>query len=145
MDNEEKRRAYFLKKDTQKSALPTRLIAYERLTMFLERINPDRLLVRVSSKNLSVSQYQRLLNQQIRTEFEHNFSQQVYVSDEAWNFVVNAKSAVVGMINNWAQELDPDEQGFKLRELILKHMMEMEHFPTKTALSYLKGEVRKNF
>ncbi len=144
-ENDERRRMYFLKKDTQKNALPIRLQAYERLALFLERINPDRLLVRVSSKNLTVSQYQTLLNQQIRSEFEHNFSQQIYVSDEAWSFIVSAKSSVVGMINSWAQELKPDEPGAKLRELILNKVMEMESFPTKRALRYLKNEVHKNF
>lgn len=145
IDNEESRRSYFLKKETQKSALPIRMQAYERMSLFLERINPDRLLVRVSSKNLTVSQYQSLLNAQIRQEFEHNFSQQIYISDEAWNFIVNAKSSVVGMINNWAQELEPDAPGNKLRQHILNKVMEMENFPTKRALQYLKGEVRRNF
>lgn len=145
MDNEEKRRAYFLKKDTQKNALPVRLQAYERLSLFLERINPDRLLVRVSSRNLTVNQYQNVLTRQIREEFEHNFAQQIYVSEEAWAFIVNAKSSVVGMINNWAQELDAQEPGDKLREHILNEVMKMESFPTKRALSYLKNEVQKNF
>lgn len=145
VDNEEKRRSYFLKKETQKSALPIRMQAYERMSLFLERINPDRLLVRVSSKNLTVSQYQGLLNAQIRQEFEHNFSQQIYISDEAWSFIVNAKSSVVGMINNWAQELEPDAPGSKLRQHILNKVMEMENFPTKRALAYLKSEVRRNF
>jgi hypothetical protein len=144
-DNDERRRMYFLKKDTQKNALPIRLQAYERLALFLERINPDRLLVRVSSKNLTVSQYQTILNQQVRSEFEHNFSQQIYVSDEAWGITVSAKSSVVGMINSWAQELDPQEPGSRLRELILNRVMEMESFPTKRALRYLKNEVHKNF
>lgn len=145
IDNEEKRRQYFLRRDTQKSALPTRLQAYERMALFLERINPDRLLVRVSSKNLTVNQYQNILTAQIRQEFEHNFSQQVYISEEAWGFIVSAKSSVVGMINNWAQELPNDAPGHKLREHILKKVMEMESFPTKRALNYLKSEVRRNF
>ncbi len=145
IDNEEKRRMYFLRKETQKSALPTRLQAYERMALFLERINPDRLLVRVSSRNLTVKQYQNILNQQIRQEFEHNLSQQIYLSDEAWSFVVRAKSAVVGMINNWAQELPADEPGDNLRKRILEKTMEMESFPTKHALHYLKSEIRRNF
>src|SRR5690606_36810791 len=72
MENEEKRRSYFLKKETQKSALPVRLQAYERISLFLERITPDRLLIRISSKGLTVSQYHSLLVNAIRTEFEHN-------------------------------------------------------------------------
>jgi len=145
MDNEEKRRLYFLKKETQKSALPVRLQAYERLSLFLERITPDRLLLRVSSKNLSVKQYQNVLVQAIRNEFEHNLSQQIYLSDEAWRMIVTSKSATVGIINNIADELDPESEGVELSKKILNRVMEMDSFPTKKALAYLKAEVKKNF
>ncbi len=145
MDNEEKRRLYFLKKETQKSALPIRLQAYERLSIFLERITPDRLLVRVSSKDLTVKQYQNVLSHAIRTEFEHNLSQQIYLSDEAWRMIVTAKSATVGIINNVAEELDAASEGVELSKRLLNRVMEMDSFPTKKALAYLKAEVKKNF
>ena len=145
MENEEKRRSYFLKKETQKSALPIRLQAYERLSMFLERITPERLLLRISSKGLSVQQYRKLLVNSIRTEFEHNLSQQIYMSEEAWNLVVTSKSATVGIINNVAQELKPDADGVQLSKTLLNKAMEMESFPTKKALMFLKAEVRRDF
>ena len=78
-------------------------------------------------------------------EFEHNLSQQIYLSDEAWNLAVNAKSATVGMINNWAQDIDPDAPAFDLSKHILNKVMAMENFPTKGAIRYLKGEIRANF
>lgn len=136
---------YFLKKETQKSALPVRMAAYERVALFLERIHPDRLLIRVPSKGLTVRQYRNLLTDSIRVEFEHNLSQQIYLSDEAWSLVVNSKSATVGMINNWAQEVDPNADAFEFSKLILNKVMEMEGFPTKKAIRYLKGEIRANF
>lgn len=145
MDNEEKRRLYFLKKETQKSALPTRMSAYERLALFLERIHPDRLLIRVPNKGINARQYRNLLVDNIRMEFEHNLSQQIYISDEAWGLVVNAKSALVGLINNWAQEVDPKAPAIELSKHILEKVMEMESFPTKKAIRYLKGEIRANF
>jgi|TARA_R110000868_G_scaffold232416_4_gene485913 hypothetical protein len=145
MDNEEKRRMYFLKKETQKSALPIRMSAYERVALFLERIHPDRLLIRVPSKGINVHQYRSLLVENIRMEFEHNLSQQIYLSDEAWGLVVNAKSATVGMINNWAQEIDPKAPAAEFSRLILEKVMEMDSFPTKKAVRYLKGEIRSNF
>lgn len=145
MENEEKRRSYFLKKETQKSALPIRLQAYERLSMFLERITPDRLLVRLHSQGMSAKQYQTLLVETIRAEFEHNLSQQIYVSDEAWKLIVDAKSATVGIINNVSNEFDNKADGMELRKAILNKAMEMDHFPTKRALRYLKGEVKRDF
>ena len=145
MENEEKRRSYFLKKETQKSALPIRLQAYERLSLFLERITPDRLLVRLHSQGMNAQQYQSLLTETIRAEFEHNLSQQIYVSDEAWKLLVDAKSATVGIINNIAKDFKADEDGMKLRKMILNKTMEMESFPTKRALRYLKAEVKRDF
>lgn len=145
MENEEKRRSYFLKKETQKSALPIRLQAYERLSLFLERITPDRLLVRLHSQGLSAQQYQALLVDTIRAEFEHNLSQQIYISDEAWKLIVDAKSATVGIINNVSNEFDGKAQGLELRKAILNRAMEIEAFPTKKALRYLKAEVKRDF
>lgn len=145
MENEEKRRSYFLKKETQKSALPIRLQAYERLSLFLERITPDRLLVRLHSQGMNAQQYQSLLTETIRAEFEHNLSQQIYVSDEAWKLLVDAKSATVGIINNIAKDFKADDDGMKLRKMILNKTMEMESFPTKRALRYLKAEVKRDF
>lgn len=145
MENEEKRRSYFLKKETQKSALPIRLQAYERLSLFLERITPDRLLVRLHSQGLNAPQYQTLLVETIRNEFEHNLSQQIYISEEAWKLIVDAKSATVGIINNISNEFDEKAEGLALRKAILNKTMEMESFPTKKALRYLKGEVRRDF
>lgn len=145
MENEEKRRSYFLKKETQKSALPIRLQAYERLSLFLERITPDRLLVRLHSQGLNAKQYQALLVDTIRAEFEHNLSQQIYISDEAWKLIVDAKSATVGIINNVSNEFKGDAEGLDLRKAILNRAMEIESFPTKKALRYLKAEVKRDF
>ncbi len=145
MENEEKRRSYFLKKETQKSSLPIRLQAYERISMFLERITPERLLLRVSSQGLTVQEYRKLLVSNIRQEFEHNLSQQIYLSEDAWKLVVNSKSATVGIINNVAGEMDPKADGFQLSKTLLNKAMEMETFPTKKALIFLKGEVRRDF
>lgn len=145
MENEEKRRSYFLKKETQKSALPIRLQAYERISLFLERITPERLLVRISSSGMSVKQYRKVLVQSIRSEFEHNLSQQIYMSDEAWKMVVTAKSATVGIINNIAEEFADEQDGVELSKKILNRIMEMEAFPTKKALAYLKAEVKRDF
>lgn len=145
MDNEEKRRSYFLKKETQKSALPIRMQAYERITLFLERINPDRLLPRLSSKGMNVQQFHNLLVNTIRMEFEHNLSQQIYISEDAWRMVIRAKSSTVGMINTIAQTLDPKANGIELSKAILNRTMEMETSPTHSAVVYLKSEIKRDF
>ncbi|MCC5918905.1 MAG: hypothetical protein JJU02_16430 [Cryomorphaceae bacterium] len=143
MENEEKRRAYFIRKETQKSALPARLAAYERLALFLERITPSQLIVRESSKGLNVRQYQGVLVKAIRNEFEHNVSQQIYISEHAWRYVVTSKSAIVGIINQLAGELEPGEPGIELGKKVLNHFMEMDLEPSRKAIAYLKNEIAR--
>lgn len=145
MENEERRRLYFLKKETQKSALPVRLQAYERISLFLERISPNSLMVRVPAKGLTVKEYQTLLLKTIRDEFEYNLSQQIYMSDEAWQLVVTAKSATVSIINKVANDLDPKLPGVELGRKVLEHAMTLNAFPTKGALHFLKEEARREF
>jgi hypothetical protein len=145
VDNEEKRRAYSLRKNSQKNALPLRLQAIERITLFLERITPSSLLVRHSSVGLTVKQYQAILLKAIRDEFEYNLSQQVYVSEEAWRMVVTAKSATVSIINNIAAKLPADTAGLELSKKVLEDTMDMNQFPTRTAINYLKKEIQSDF
>jgi len=78
---EDARRRYLLAKECQKTTIPVQLSAYERLVLFLERISPDSLLVRLQDSRLTALQYHASLLVDIRAEFEHNVAQQIYVSD----------------------------------------------------------------
>ena len=96
--NEEGRRRYLLNKDTRKDALPLRLQAFERMTLFLERINPGKLLIRISPNSEDKNDYVNLLISNIEQEFEHNLTQQIYMSDECWTVIVTSKNATIQMI-----------------------------------------------
>lgn len=144
-ENDENRRRYYLRKETQKQSLPIRFQAFERLTLFLERITPNSLLVRIPSKGLTASEYQNLLLKTIRNEYEYNLSQQIYVSEEAWQMVVTAKSATVSIVNRVANELPKDASGVDLSKKILEHAMELGTFPTRNAIHFLKNEVYREF
>jgi len=136
--NEDGRRRFLLHKDSQKETLPVRLQAYERMALFLERIALNSLVVRVAPKSKSKSDYENLLIKQIETEFEHNLSQQIYMSDECWNIIKTAKNATVQIIRSagMSETDSPD----KLREDILNQTMEKQS-PSNTALAYVKKEV----
>lgn len=144
-ESEQNRRAYQLRKETQKQALPVRMQAFERLVLFLERISPSSLMVRTPAKGLTVNEYQALLLKTIRTEFEYNLSQQIYVTEESWQMVVTAKSATVSIINKIASQIDPNAPGIELSKKVLEHTMEIGTFPTRNAIHFLKNEVSHNF
>ncbi len=143
MSNEEKRRIFLLRKDKQNQALPIRLQAYERLALFLERISPEKLLIRIKPSGLGATNYMNKLIQSIEQEYEHNLAQQIYVSDNCWNAVVTSKNALSQLIRTATAntEVDTAEQ---LREKILKEIISNDN-PTKVALSLLKNEVKKIF
>ena len=138
-DNENHQRRFLLKKDLQKEALPLRLQAYERMALFLERISPPRLLVRVSPNSSNKEDYESLLIATIEQEFDHNISQQIYVSDECWNIINAAKNATIQLIRKSNMQEKTDSAN-KLREVILNSLMD-KHPPSHTALSFIKKEV----
>lgn len=136
--NEDGRRRFLLHKDTQKNTLPIRLQAYERMALFLERIAIPSLVVRVAPKSADKNAYEKLLIQSIETEFDHNLSQQIYMTDECWNIIKAAKSAIVQQIRKAA--MSETDSADKLREDILTSTMEKES-PSGTALAYVKKEI----
>jgi hypothetical protein len=137
--NEEGRRKYLINKELQVNSLPIRLQAYERMTLFLERIKPSKLLLRTSPNSSNKEDYESLLIATIDQEFEHNLTQQIYISDECWNIITAAKNTTIQLIRK-ANMLDKTETADKLREVILTEMMEKQA-PSDTALSYIKNEV----
>lgn len=137
--NEEGRRRYLLHKEAQKNLLPLRLQAYERLTLFLERISPNKLLVRVAPFSDEIDTYEALLTKSIEQEFEHNISQQIYVTNDCWNMVYAAKNATIQIIRKTAMNEKVDTST-KLRETIIQHFMD-QTTPSQKALLYLKQEV----
>lgn len=137
--NEDGRRRFLLHKDMQADTLPLRLQAYERMALFLERITPSKLLIRVTPHSSNKEDYELLLIQSIEQEFEHNLSQQIYLTDECWNIITAAKNATMQLIRK-ASFLEKTDTANKLREVVLTEMME-KRAPSDAALSFIKQEV----
>lgn len=125
---------------SSKVTLPLRLQAYERCLIFLERISPDSLLVRVGSAN-SANELQAKLLSNIRSEFEHNLSQQLYVSPEVWTYIVNSKNNIVGLINSCSTRVDPADKALELSKTILEAFANLDNSPTLSAKLKIKQEV----
>lgn len=140
VSNEEKRRRFLLRRENQNAALPLRLQAYERMTLFLERISMGKILLRIKPSDLDKDEYIMLLTQTIDQEFEHNLAQQIYMSAECWNVIKTAKNATIGIIRKTGQRENIDSAE-KLREVILTNLMD-QAAPTDAALEFVKKEVR---
>jgi hypothetical protein len=145
LDREHKLKLLDMKMASQRELLPLRLQAYERLTLYLERISPNVLLLNNYESGTSVAAFQQHLLHIVRSEFEHNFSQQIYVSPAIWTVVRNAKEDIVRLINSSADALEPDAPAHLLSQQIFEAMLKSENFPTQRAITYLKNEVSQLF
>lgn len=143
--NEEKKRRHEMSREKKENILPLRLQAYERLILFLERISPESLVMRVGVQDLNVRQTLNELINSIRTEFEHNLVQQTYISSQAWEKVKLARNNVIKLVTESAKELKPTNNGMLLSKQILENAGEMETSPVAPAIEYLKKEVRELF
>ncbi len=137
--NENAKRKYLLQKDTKPDTLTLRLQAYERMTLFLERINPSQLLVRITPISDNKNDYQNFVIAQIEQEYEHNLAQQIYVSEECWSTITTAKNATIQMIL-LATKNEKIVDANQLREVILRDLLEKPS-PSSAALSFIKNEV----
>ena len=119
--------------------------AYERLVLLLERIEPSGLLVRTNMPGMSALQFQSALIQAVRSEFDHNLSQQLYVSPKAWELVRNAREETIKRINTAAMKLKPEATSADLASAILIDDIDASQSAVKNALDQLKSEARLNF
>jgi hypothetical protein len=125
--------------------LPARLQAYERITLFLERISPQNLLIRLNNPAHSARDFQKVLLDEIRNEYNHNVSQQVYMTEDVWNQVRNAKEDLSMMINEAAMQVAPDSASIELSKKIFEMVMNKKQDPIGHALSELKKEIQQVF
>lgn len=124
---------------------PIRLQAYERLCLFLERIMPNNLVLRLNDSAYSAKEFQQILIANVREEFNHNLSQQVYVSNEVWGLTRNAMEDVIMTINKASDGMAEDARSTDLGKKIFDIHMNKKNDPVNHALSVLKQEVRLNF
>ncbi|WP_296618459.1 hypothetical protein [Marivirga sp.] len=134
-----------IKAKNKEIVLPIRLQAYERMSLFLERISPDQIIKRVQKSDMNVAELQYLLLNEIREEFNHNLSQQVYMSDEAWKIIKNAKEELIMVVNQSAKELDPEAKSIELVKKIYEESLEKKIDNIEYGLSFLKNEIQQEF
>src|ERR1043165_3696634 len=99
LDNDHKRREHELRKATQATITPLKIQAYERLVIFLERIHPNSLVIRVNKHGYTARHLHTELVNAIKSEYDHNISQQIFVSYGAWELVKTSKEEVIKLIN----------------------------------------------
>lgn len=132
-------RSWLMQKENKKELLPLRLQAYERLTLLMERIHPAQILLRNTPVTNDKNDYENFIIDQIQQEFEHNLSQQIYVSGECWSIIQTAKNATIQLIRIAAQN-EKVQTAADLREFVVSSLVD-KAAPTHAALELIKQEV----
>ena len=140
-NNEKEKRNYLPQKESKPDVLSLRLQAYERMTLFLERINPSQLLVRITPISDDKNDYANFVIAQIEQEYEHNLAQQIYISDECWSTITTAKNATIQLILMETKN-EKISDANQLREVVLKELLNKQS-PSGAALIFLRNEVRQ--
>lgn len=125
--------------------LPARLQAYERMTLFLERIEPQNLLIRLTNPGLSARDFQKILLDEIRNEYNHNASQQVYMSEEVWSLIRNAKEELIIVINEASMRVAAEASSIDLSKKIFEMSMDKKVDLINHAISEVKKEIQQLF
>jgi len=131
--------------ESSKIALPSRLQAFERMCLFLERLSPGNMVLRLNNTNMSAKELQHLMVSEIREEYNHNLSQQIYMSDESWALIKNTMEDVIALINTSAENLTSDAKSIELAKLIFNEIEKREIDLVATTLSEVKSEIRDIF
>lgn len=141
LKNEEARRNFEIKKQNQPIVTPIKLRAYERLILFLERITPHNMLLNKVEPNMTALELQNVLLNDIRKELEHNYSQQIYISDDVWETIKNAQENTIQLINLCSSQCQPQETATNLATLIIQVYESKEETAIDAAKEALKNEV----
>lgn len=124
---------------------PLRLQAYERLILFLERITVESLALRLQTPGITARELQISMLENVRKEFNHNLSQQLYVSKKSWNAVKNAKEQIIRTINVAGTKMNPQLKGHEFTKTALDVYSENNTFPVEAAVEVLKSEASLTF
>ena len=141
MDEDFKRKELKSREKKAQTLTPMKLQAYERLTILLERIRLDGIVVRLVKPSYTATEFKHILASAITEEFNHNVSQQVYISDQAWTMVKAAKEDALITIENCYKDMSESSKGTDLGKAILGDVIQRNTDVAATAIRFLKKEI----
>lgn len=134
-----------LRKERQKFFLPNRVDAYQRIILLMERIHPNSLVMRHNNPGMPAAAMQVKLLEAIRSEYEHNIAQQMFISQATWDLVRKSKDETVKIIHLAGQQLDATATGMELSAKIFEIVGEIGELPSDIAVRALKEEIQALF
>jgi len=131
--------------EDQSVLLQLRLQAHERMIVFVDRLNPANLFIRLYEQGIPAVELQARILNEVRTEYQHNVSQQLYVNAASWNVLRKLKDDTIAMINNAAGTLPPDASGRELSRIVLEHVAGIAENPYDLTIGLIKQDIHQMF
>ena len=149
VENEQKKTILEIQKiqesEVRKVVTPIQLQAYERLVLFLERMTPNNLVLRCYQAGMTTQLLKDVMIQNIRDEFEHNLSQQLYISEQAWIYIKNAKEDMINTINSIQPKSSEEQLTPTAFAGILFELLAGKESQIELAQDFLKKEIQQKF
>ena len=145
LDKSERIHMLEFKKSVANHTLPLRLQAYERIVLFMERINPQNMLVRLNAGSHSATELHSIIIAEIRSEYQHNITQQIYVTSRAWGVTKRVKDDTLNIVTNAMKSLPENASGLDLGKIILVQLSQMENDPYELGAELLRKDLEQLF
>jgi hypothetical protein len=145
LERSERLQVLELKKAADNQTLPLRLQAYERVILFIERTNPSNLLLRLNGGAYSAVDLYRLAAQEVREEYQHNITQQIYVSSRAWAVIRRLKDDTLNLLNSTLSGLPENASGMDFNRALLSHLGQLENNPYEIAADMVHRDLEELF
>jgi hypothetical protein len=134
-----------LKKQRQEYFLPTRLEAYQRAILLMERIHPNSLVMRLHNPGLPARALQMEFIKSIREEYDHNVAQQLFISPEGWQMIKNSKEDIIKLINAAGEQMSTTSTGLDLSSKVFEMLAQLRQLPSEITIEFLKKEFQGLF
>ncbi len=131
--------------ENAKFFLPHRVEAYQRIILFMERISPNSLVMRKFEHGMKAKELQGELLSTIRSEFEHNIAQQIFISPQGWKMVKESKEEIIKIINLASSQIDENGNALDLSQKIFEIATQIEKLPTEITNEFLINELQRLF
>lgn len=141
LQGQQQMRLMEIKQGQQSTTLPLRLQAYERLSLFIERISIPSLIFRLKTEGMQAGALRVALMMGIQQEYEHNLTQQIYVSEQLWEIIRLAKDNTVNLIIGVAENVNPSDTADSLVKALYATLEQQEQHALNTARLAIKKEV----
>ncbi|CAM4331964.1 hypothetical protein SAMN06265348_11016 [Pedobacter westerhofensis] len=125
--------------------LQLRLQAHERMIVFIERLNPSNLFLRLYEPGVPAVELQARILNEVRTEYQHNVSQQLYINAASWNVLRKLKDDTIAMVNNAVGTLPAEASGRDLSRTVLEHLAGIAENPYDLTIELIKQDIHQLF